>query len=262
MSICRFLWASLVIVTLCVLNVYAHAENVRAVKLYYPENLDSKGKQIPITPEVLNVFKHFERAANLKFSIEILPWKRAQLEVARGEGIIYGFSKSSERLEQFRFSLPVLSLPVWAISYGSENANIAELNDLKAKVVSSSVGVTHGIEYERARNKIFTVQEDLLSYQERFKRLVAKRSDVMFIPFNQSVSRDQIDQAIHHKMIVSFKDPDLTGRRFNVSHNPIFLDTIHFASSKHHFQDVIDKIDLAIERGTKNGQLKKLFKAY
>ena len=92
--------------------------------------------------------------------------------------------------------------------------------------------------------------------------MVAKRSDVMFIPFNQSVNRDQIDQAIHHKMIVAFNDPDLTGRRFNISSNPIFLDTIHFASSKYHFQDVIDKIDLAIERGTKNGQLKKLFKTY
>ena len=80
--------------------------------------------------------------------------------------------------------------------------------------------------------------------------------------FYSFVSRDQIDQAIHQKMIVAFNDPELTGRRFNVSHNPIFLDTIHFASSKHHFQDVIDKIDLAIERGTKNGQLTKLFKTY
>lgn len=262
MSNLRFLWAFLVIVTLCAVNVCAHAKNIRSIKLYYPENLDPKGKQIPVTPEVLKVFRYFERTANLKFSIEILPWKRAQLEVTRGEGIIYGFSKSNERLGQFRFSLPVLSLPVWAISYGSENANIAELNDLKFKVVASSVGVTHGIEYERARNKIFTVQEDLLSYQDRFKKLVAKRSDVMFIPFNQYVSRDQIDQAIHQKMIVAFNDPELTGRRFNVSHNPIFLDTIHFASSKHHFQDVIDKIDLAIERGTKNGSLAKLFKAY
>jgi ABC-type amino acid transport substrate-binding protein len=262
MSNLRFLLAFLVIVTLCAVNNCANAENVRSIRLYYPENLDTKGRQIPITPEVLNVFKYFERATSLKFSIEILPWKRAQLEVARGEGIIYGFSKSSERLEQFRFSLPVLSLPIWAISYGPENANIAELNDLKAKVVASGVGVTHGIEYERARNKIFTVHEDLLSHQERFKKLLIKRSDVMFIPFNQHLNRDQIDQAINDKMIKGFNDPELTGRRFNVSHNPIFLDTIHFASSKHHLQDVIDKIDLAIERGTKNGQLKKLFKAY
>ena len=147
MSNSRFLRKFLIVFALCTVNVFSNAESVRHVKLYYPENLDSKGKQIPVTPEVLKVFKYFERAASLKFSIEILPWKRAQLEVTRGEGIIYGFSKSNERLEQFRFSLPVLSLPVWAISYGSENANIAELSDLKAKVVSSSVGVTHGIEY-------------------------------------------------------------------------------------------------------------------
>lgn len=252
----------LIVSFLCVANMQVDAETLRQVKLYYPENIDANGKHIPITPEVLRVFDYFERHANLKFSIVILPWKRAQREVLRGEGIIYGFSKSTERLAQYRYSAPVLSFPMWAISYGEENAQIADLKDLKDKVVVASVGISHGVEYERARNVLFTVQEDYLSYQERFKKLLTKRCDVILIPFNRLVSRDQIEQVLHEKIIASYNDPELSGRRFNVSLNPIFVDTIHFASGKQHFQDVIEKIDKAIEHGIKDGSLSKLLKNY
>lgn len=246
----------------CIVCLPSKAQTIRHVKLYFPENIDTKGRQIPLTPQLLNVFAYFEREAKLKFSVVILPWKRAQLEVAKGNGIIYGFSKSNERLENFQFSLPVLSLPVWAISYGAENANIAELKDLRGKIVAASVGVTHGVEFERSRGKIFTVQEDYLSYQERLKKLIAKRCDVILVPFNLHVSREDIDKRFHSVVLAGFNDPELSGRHFNVSINPIFLDTIHFASSKKHFQDVIQRLDLTIERGVKNGSLSKLFKDY
>ncbi len=258
----HFLLHLLLVSCLYLVNGQSEAETLRQVKLYYPENIDGKGKHIPITPEVLRVFDYFERQANVKFSIVTLPWKRAQREVLRGEGIIYGFSKSNERLAQYRYSAPVLSFPLWAISYGEENAQIADLNDLKNKVVVASVGISHGLEYERARNVLFTVQEDYLSYQERFKKLLTKRCDLILIPFNRLISRDQIDQALHEKIIASFNDPEFNGRRFNVSLNPIFVDTIHFASSKQQFQDVIERIDKAIERGNKDGSLSKLLKNY
>jgi ABC-type amino acid transport substrate-binding protein len=256
------------LIRLCSLVLIASAstssfgQTKQNVNLYYPEVLDVKGNVVPLTPQVNKVFQYFEREAGLKFSIVFLPWKRAQLEVMKGNGIIYGFSKTSERLESFRFSLPVIHLPVWAISYGPENARLAELKDLKAKVVTANVGITHGIEYDRARNTIFTVQEDLLTYQERFRKLILRRSDIIFVPFTNRVGREEIVQAINQKVIPSFNDPELSGRIFNVSLNPIFLDTIHFASSKIQQQDAMDKIDAAIQRGVKNGSLSKLLKDY
>lgn len=252
-------WLSLLF---CILSLSSQAQSVRHVKLFYPENIDTKGKQIPLTPEQTKVFQYFEKEAALKFSIVILPWKRAQLEVERGNGIIYGFSKSLERLDRYRFSLPFLNLPVWAISYGPENAQIAELKDLKGKIVATSVGITHGIEFERARETVFTVTEDFLSYQERLKKLIAKRSDIILVPYNQQVSREQVEFTINRKLIPGFDDPELNGRVFNVSINPIFIDTIHFASSKEHWSEVVDRIDSAIERGLKNGSLSKLLLNY
>lgn len=261
MSIFRFLRIWL-IVLFCIVSLPSKADPVRHVKLFYPENIDTKGKQIPLTPEQVKVFQYFEREAGLKFSIVILPWKRAQLEVARGNGIIYGFSKSIDRLSKYRFSQPFLNLPVWAISYGPENTQIAELKDLKGKIVATSVGITHGIEFERARESVFTVTEDFLSYQERLKKLIAKRSDIILVPYNQQVSREQVEHTINRKLIPGFDDPELNGRIFNVSMNPIFIDTIHFASSKDRWTEVIDRIDIAIERGLKNGSLQKLLLNY
>lgn len=261
MSILRFVRICS-FVSIAIVSPSSFAQKKQNVNLYYPEILDAKGNLVPLTPQASKVFKYFEREAGLKFSIVFLPWKRAQLEVMKGNGIIYGFSKTSERLESFRFSLPVIHLPVWAISYGPENARLAELKDLKAKLVTANVGITHGIEYDRARNTIFTVQEDLLTYQERFRKLILRRSDIIFVPFANRLGREEVVQAINQKVIPGFNDPELSGRIFNVSLNPIFLDTIHFATSKIEQQYVMDKIDAAIERGTKNGSLSKLLKDY
>nr|WP_314858707.1 ABC transporter substrate-binding protein [uncultured Undibacterium sp.] len=261
MSILRFIrTCSLVLIAIA--SPTSFGQTKHNVTLYYPEVLDAKGKIVPLSPQVSKVFQYFEREAGLKFSIVYLPWKRAQLGVLKGDGIIYGFSKSIERLESFRFSSPVIHLPVWAISYGPENAQLAELKDLKAKSVTASVGITHGIEYDRARNTIFVVHEDLLSYQERFRKLISRRSDIIFVPFANRVGREEIVQAINQKVVPSFNDPELSGRTFNVSLNPIFLDTIHFASAKTHQRYVMDKIDAAIERGVKNGSLSKLLRDY
>jgi ABC-type amino acid transport substrate-binding protein len=247
-----FTWGIAVSTTLAATPVH--------VKLFQPENLDAKGQQIPSTPQIAKIFNYFERETGLKFDITVLPWKRAQLEAKHGNGILYGFSKSAERLEYYRFSQPVITFHVWAISYGKSNVRLAELKDLKGKTVTSGLGLSHGEEYEKAKNNVFIVQEDFISYRERFRKLARKQSDVVFIPFHQNDSRDQVDKFVNQKMVPEFKDPELDGQTFEISTNPLFNDTIHFASAKGRFDDVINKIDKAIKKGMKNGELPKLYR--
>lgn len=246
-----FFRAFLLILT-CSVTFSALAAAPVHVTLYQPENLDARGRQIPETPQLLQFLNYFERAAGLKFNLVILPWKRAQLEVLQGKGILYGFSKSAERLEQFRFSKPVITFHVWAISYGRSDAPYAKLSDLQGKIVTGGLGLSHGEEYEKAKNKVFIVQEDFASYRERFKKLLSKRSDLMFIPFDQNNSREQVEKFVNLTVVPEFNDPDLNGQAFEISLNPMFNDTIHFASAKAHFDEVMNKIDMAIQKGTKN----------
>lgn len=233
-----------------------------SVKLYVPENLDAEGKQIPNTRQITEIFNYLEREAGLQFVMVALPWKRAQLEVRKGSGIIYGFSKTSERLEHYRYSLPVITLYIWAISYGMPASNLSGLQDLKGKTIHSGLGLSHGLEYENAKNHVFSVQEDVVSDHDRFKRLILKPGDLMLLPSRQDYSRKQVDDFVNRVLIPRFKDQDLNDRHFDISINPIFFDTIHFAAGKKHFDEVLDKIDKAIELGAKNGALTKLLKEY
>lgn len=233
-----------------------------SVNLYLPENLDAQGKQIPNSRQMTEIFSYFEREAGLKFVIVALPWKRAQLEVMKGGGIIYGFSKTTERLARYRFSLPVITLPIWAISYGTPGATLSRLQDIKGKTIHSGLGLSHGMEYETAKNQVFRVQEDFVSDHDRFKRLVSRPGDLLLMPSRQDNSRQNVDDFVNRTLIPRFKDPELNGRHFEISINPLFFDTIHFASGKTHFDEVINKIDTAIVRGLKNGTLTKLLREY
>lgn len=261
MLIFRFLQACAFIL---IYGIASHADAAAplTVALYLPDNFDSNGKQIPNTHQLTELFSYFEREGKLKFVIVTLPWKRAQLEVMQGRGIIYGFSKTPERLENFHFSKPVITLQMWAISYGTSNSHLSELADLKGKTMTSGLGLSHGLEYEKAKNTVFTVQEDFVSDRDRMKRLMTKRSDFILRPFAQQFGRQQVEEFVHNTMVPELKDPELDNQHFNVSINPMFYDTIHFASGIGHFDEVINRIDNVIQKGMKNGSLPKLLEKY
>lgn len=257
-----FRWLPCLLIFICSFAPPSFAATPLTVQLYLPDNFDANHKQIPTNQQLTDIFKYFEREAELKFVVVNLPWKRAQLEVQQGNGILYGFSKSEERLVQYHFSLPVITLHVWAVTYGEANSHFSEVKDLQGKVLASGLGLSHGIEYEKAKNKIFTVQEDFFSDGERFKKLIKKRSDLMLVPSRQYVSREEVDFIVNRTLVPSFQDPELNNKHFDVSVRPMFYDSIHFASAKDHLREVIDRIDKAIQKGLKNGSLPKLLKQY
>jgi ABC-type amino acid transport substrate-binding protein len=229
------------------------------MKLLLPVNLDTQGKQVPETPQFMRIFSYFERNADLKFTILNLPWKRAQLEAKKGNGVLYGFSESSERLKQYRFSEPVTKLSIWAVSYGEYNPRFSKLSDLNGKRAAVGAGINHGLEYEKARSTVFVVQEDFLSFRYRLRALVTKECDFLLYPSNSGGQRDQLESVLNDTIIPELNDPQLIGRRFEFSNKPIFHESIHFASGKGRHNEALDRIDKAIHAGTKDGSLQKLF---
>jgi ABC-type amino acid transport substrate-binding protein len=233
-----------------------------SVRLFLQENLDTEGKQVALDPKLLEILTYFERQTGLKFEPIILPWKRAQSETLEGKGVIYGFSRSSERLKVYHFSLPVITERVWGITYGLPRPNYRRVEDLRNKVVSTGRGFSHGIEFDQARDVIFKVQEDSASTVARFKKLMAKRSDLMVWPVRGYQYRAEVEEYINRIIVKESNDPELKGQHFDVTDQPLFYDTTHFASAKGKYVDVIYKIDQAITRGTKNGSLTKILRGY
>ncbi len=232
--------------------------NKPLVKLFLQENLDIHGRQLPLDRDLEAILIYFERESGIRFDKQLLPWNRAQLMAQNGEGMIFGISKSPDRLKLYHFSIPVVSEKIWAITYGDPQPNFQSVEDLRGKTVSVGRGFSHGMDFEKAKNVIFQVQEDFSPPPTRFKNLMNHRSDIMLWPVRQLQHARQVEAYLRDQLIPSFNDPELTGKTFYVSAKPVFYDTTHFAAANGRYEAEMEKLNTVIRKGTANGKLSKL----
>ncbi|MFZ6658134.1 substrate-binding periplasmic protein [Undibacterium sp. TJN19] len=228
------------------------------VTLFLQESLDIHGRQLPIERDLDSILQYFEHESGIHFDKQVLPWNRAQLMAQNGEGIIFGFSKSPERLQNFYFSIPIVSEKIWAITYGDPRPDFQSMEDLRGKTVSIGRGFSHGMDFEKAKNVVFKVQEDSASSAARFKKLMGRRSDIMLWPIRQLQRSEQVEAYLRDQLIPSFNDPELTGKTFYVSKKPVFYDTIHFAAAIGKYEEEIETLNKTIRKGTASGKLPKV----
>ena len=228
------------------------------IKLFLQESLDIHGRQLPLDRDLEAILIYFERESGIHFDKQLLPWNRAQLMAQNGDGIIFGISKSPERLKLYHFSIPVVSEKIWAITYGDPRPNFQSMEDLRGKTVSIGRGFSHGMDFEKAKNVVFQVQEDSASSAARFKKLMNRRSDIMLWPVRQLQRANQVEAYLRDQLIPSFNDPELTGKTFYVSARPVFYDTTHFAAATGKYEAEMEKLNGVIRKGTANGKLTKL----
>lgn len=237
--------------------VHAKATAV-SIPVFVEESLDNNGRQLPLGKNSQTILNFIARESGLRLEVVRLPWNRALLKAAQGEGLVYGISKNRERLQVYAYSQPILTAKVWAITYGEPRPNLQTASDLKGKVISIGRGVSHGMAFEEARKHIFRVEEDPASQAARFKKLMAQRCDAMLFSFNQFVRPEEVESHLQKNMLPGFKDPAFNGKVFYASQKPLFLDTIHIASSKGHFNNELETIDRVIQQAEKSGELNRL----
>jgi hypothetical protein len=119
-------------------------------------------------------------------------------------------------------------------------------------------GVSHGLEFERAKKTVFKVDEDSPQPAARFKKLILKRSDVLLWGLVQFDRADEMKEYLHKVYIPSLNDPSLIGKTFHNSPKPMFYDSIHFASKKGVYDKEIDLLNTAIRRGKKSKDFLRL----
>lgn len=237
---------------------YEIPPKVALVTVYVQEELDEKARVKVIAPGLVKFFQFFERETGLTIVPVSMPWNRAKLMTLEGKGLIWGFSKSPERLEHYDFSETVLRSRIWAIAYGEPKIRLRNVADLQGKTLSVERGVSHGMEFELAKNKVFKVDEDTAQSSARFRKLLAKRSDVLLWGLIQFDRQDLLLDYLHKVYLPSLRDPELLGKKFYVSSAPLFYDSIHFAAGKGHFSNELQQLDKAIRRGLKSGELVRL----
>ncbi|MFZ6720790.1 substrate-binding periplasmic protein [Undibacterium sp. Ji49W] len=240
------------------MQLTAHAKTV--VPLLLPETRDENGEIAPIRPENQKILHYFEHALDIEFDVRRYPLPRVIENIGKGEGMGFGLSKNTERLKTMRYSDPVFSDFVWVVVRDDSKMEFSSIRDLKGKSVGIVRGIRFGDEIDSKRNVLFRVEEDQPQNSSRLKKLLSGRMDVMLVNSRMSNAKDLeaelnkylSDKNIRTEMQVNFG--------VKVFAKPFLVDHIHFTSSIDSAPEVINKINAAITRGRKSGDLPALWK--
>lgn len=137
------------------------------------------GKAEGIYPRLLQAV--FERMG-APVEVKAFPWKRAFLLSKDGRVAIGGLYKTSERLEVFDYSAPLLveTLRIY-VKKGSEFA-FRDVADLKGKKVGIILGWSYGEAFDQAKaDGVFQVEE-VTAEELNFTKLVLGRVDCVIAP--------------------------------------------------------------------------------
>lgn len=251
---------SLFLILICSAGVHQLACAATVVPVLLAEARDENGEMAPIRPENQKILQYFERALDIKFDIHRYPLPRVIENVGKGEGLGFGLSKSTDRLKTMRYSKPVFSDFVWVVARDDSKMQFSGIQDLKGKSVGIVRGIRFGDEIDSKRNVLFNVEEDQPQNSSRLKKLLSGRMDVMLFNSRMSNAKDleaDLNQYLNDKKIRTEMQANFGVKVFP---KPFLVDHIHFTSGLNSTPDIINRINAAIIRGRKSGDLPALGK--
>ncbi|MFZ6712226.1 MULTISPECIES: substrate-binding periplasmic protein [unclassified Undibacterium] len=243
---------------LCCLQSKAHAETV--LPLLLAETRDENGEIAPIRPENQKIIAYFERAMDVKFEVRRYPLPRVIENIGKGEGLGFGLSKNTERLKTMRYSEAVFSDFVWVVARDDTHMKYAGISDLQGKSVGIVRGIRFGDDIDKLRNVMFRVEEDQPQNSSRLKKLLSGRMDVMLVNSRMPNAKDLEAELNLYLDEKNLRNETQMNYGVKVFAKPLLVDPIHFTTGANTRLDVINKINAAIIKGRKSGDLPTLWK--
>jgi ABC-type amino acid transport substrate-binding protein len=229
--------------------------------LLMSEELDERNHMIPIKPEIVRFVQYIGKASGLELEVRRYPWKRAVSNAAEGEGLIFGISKTAERLRHFKFSDPVFSDSAWLITPCDATFTYNRITDLKGKTIGIVRGTSYGEEFDTESQTLFKLEYDTNSNPARLKKLAAKRMDAIVV-YSTSLDPPQIESLLAAEAMSSVPTPGtVSARDFCILPHPVSVLSIHFAIRPDMDHGRIARINKALAEGRKSGELERFFNA-
>ncbi len=218
---------------------------------------DAAGTGISPQPALRNTVEFVERGLDVGFEVRRYPWKRLLQNLNNGEGLAFGLSKNSERLQTLRFSEPVYVNYVWLVTRSDTTFPFSSMQDLKGKSLGVSRGSSFGDEFDRQKNILFTAEEDAYGLQNRLNKLLSNRMDAIVFQ-NRNADPAQVEAMLNQRVAQQMPEIRMPpGVTFRVLRKPLLTDSIHFAIRAQNDDGIIAKINAVILRGKKTGELMK-----
>ncbi|MDE2428033.1 MAG: transporter substrate-binding domain-containing protein [Burkholderiales bacterium] len=228
------------------------------VVLLIRELRSDNGEIVPIREEIRQLLAYFERELRIRFEIRRYPWARLLNNAKFGEGLIFGLSKTRERQMVFQYSEAIYANYVWLVTRSDTAFDFNSIEDLQGKSVGVVRGSSYGDAFDRRRNILFHVEEDISSHASRLKKLLNRRMDVLLFG-DRRTQAEEVDRYLHQIFAEEFgKDGSNGDAGFVVLPKPLLTDELHFAGVAPQFQVWLSKLDLAIQNGKKNGEIARI----
>ncbi|WP_222612323.1 substrate-binding periplasmic protein [Undibacterium flavidum] len=249
--------AACLLLCVCIQTPVAAAE-IEKIPLLVRELRNDQGEIIPVKDDIRQLFLYFEREANVSFEVRYYPMTRLLNNVKNGEGIAFGLSKNSERLESMQFSDFIYANYVWLVTPRTRQFTFNHIDDLKGKTVGVIRGVSYGDEFDQRKNEAFRVEEDTASHVARLKKLSMRRMDVMLFGARQA-DPNEVHALLRHMQGVDKSHVlDASEIDFTVLNKPLRVDELHFAAPLNKHGELIKRLNLAIARGKKTGEITRI----
>jgi ABC-type amino acid transport substrate-binding protein len=229
-----------------------------SVPLLVRELRGEHGEMMPLRPEIRALLNFFERELKVSFEIRRYPWRRLLANARGGEGLVFGLTETAERLTQFKFSETIYINYVWIVTRSDARFPFQGMADLKGKTLGVARGASYGDDFDHQRNVLFIVEEDDASaYSIRLKKLLNHRMDAMLYGDRRS---DPVEiETLLNKMMANESLPP--GISFSVLPTPLMHDELHFAVMPEQDHGLIDKLNAAIAKGRRSGEIMKILNA-
>ncbi|GGC95413.1 substrate-binding periplasmic protein [Undibacterium terreum] len=208
-------------------------------------------------PAFRNTIEFVERGLDVGFEVRRYPWNRLLQNLNSGEGLAFGLSKNTARLQTLHFSDPVYVNYVWLVTRSDAVFPFSGMQDLKGKSLGINRGASFGDEFDRKKNILFTAEEDAYGLQSRLRKLLNNRMDAIIYQ-NRNADPEQVELMLNRRVMEDMPEIRMPpGVVFRVLRKPLMMDNIHFAIRARDDDGIIKKINAVIARGKKSGDLAK-----
>lgn len=221
-----------------------HAVSPIEVPILIAENKNSRGQLQTLPPHVSAMLEKIERHANLRFKLQFYPWNRAVKMASEEGGLIFGLSYTLERAKLFKFSEPALYSNIWLVTQTDKKFKFSTIQDLKGKTIGVVRGSQYGGEFDAKKNHLFSIKDDVDSYELRLQQLLDNKVDAILFPSNLPKLAD-IEKFVN-QIQVSHSTSNKNKHQFSVLPTPVLKNDLRFAIQKTKDTRIIDKINLSI----------------
>ncbi|MFZ6757709.1 substrate-binding periplasmic protein [Undibacterium sp. Ji50W] len=239
-----------------------HAQTNQHAVLLMSEEQSDEGKVMPIPAAVKTLLRYLEQHSGITFDVRRYPWKRALENAENGEGLIFGISKTQERLRSFKFSQPIFTDLSLLVTRCDSKFVFQSLDDLKDKTIGIVRGTSNGDKFDRLSNVLFKVEDDTNNNSRRLEKLYLGRMDA-FLLYSSTNNISQLEKRLNRQYAAKFATQFTTNQTkeklFCILPKPVSSMDIHIAVRPDLDQGLIQKIDRAIARAHQEGELARVY---